>query len=214
MRFAEDPFEDGVMLWWPTTGVDQPWFEFESDDGVLPPEWRHFPSKASLDDFVRRDPGREPLTLPEPALDPSTAAKLRRQAEDDVRKAQAELREAKSRFAVDKARLDGLLRDATRSRVRDDDAELKKRRDALLAATAPSDQKSSEELVLRKRVEELTQENARLKAEHTGTGDDQCQLFSTRVEETPSKERPHASKRSGLRHLISARLSTTAHTLA
>ena len=45
--------------------------------------------------------------------------------------------------------------------MRDDDAELKKRRDAL-AATAPSDQKSSEEL-LRKRVEELTQENARLK---------------------------------------------------
>ena len=47
--------------------------------------------------------------------------------------------------------------------MRDDDAELKKRRDALLAATAPSDQKSSEELLLRKRVEELTQENARLK---------------------------------------------------
>ena len=138
-------------------------FEFESDDGVLPPEWRHFPSKASLDDFVRRDPGREPLMLPEPALDPHTAAKLRRTAEDDVQKARAELREAKSRFAVDKARLDGLLRDATRSRVRDDDAELKKRRDALLAATAPSDQKSSEELLLRKRVEELTQENARLK---------------------------------------------------
>ena len=84
--------------------------------------------------------------LPEPALDPHTAAKLRRTAEDDVQKARAELREAKSRFAVDKARLDGLLRDATRSRVRDDDAELKKRRDALLAATAPSDQKSSEEL--------------------------------------------------------------------
>ena len=104
-------------------------FEFEESEDL---EWRHFDGVAAVNDFVRRDPGREPLTLPEPALDPHTAAKLRRTAEDDVRKAQAELREAKSRFAVDKARLDGLLRDATRSRVRDDDAELKKRRDALL----------------------------------------------------------------------------------
>lgn len=137
-------------------------FEFESDDGVLPPEWRHFESKAALDDFVRRDPGREPITLPEAALTPRKSEKLRRNASEEVTKAQASLREAKSRFAVDKARLDGLLRDATRSNVRDDDIELKKRRDALLAATAPNDALSAQEVVLRKRVEELTQENARL----------------------------------------------------
>ena len=42
-------------------------FEFEERDE---PEWRRFDTAAALDDFVRRDPGCEPLVVPEACLTP------------------------------------------------------------------------------------------------------------------------------------------------
>ena len=109
-------------------------FEFEESEDL---EWRHFESAAAVNDFVRRDPGREPVVVPEAAMTQHDASRVRERAASDVARATEDLRRYRVASELERKQKDALLRDATASRVSRDQSALDRARDALLEATAP-----------------------------------------------------------------------------
>jgi len=115
--------------------------EYEDDDGDdgsdEPLEWVHFASQQALNDFVRRDPGREPIDLPDAALPPAEARRLASAARADVAAAEEAFRGYRIEAELRLKRSERALEAASASRVRDDASALDARRAALLAAAAP-----------------------------------------------------------------------------
>lgn len=88
-------------------------FEFE-ELGSL--EWLRFENLARLEDFVRRDPGSEPIELPEPVLTLTEARQVRERAELAVAKIADDFRKYRVQTEIQRKQREALHREATAMR--------------------------------------------------------------------------------------------------
>lgn len=88
-------------------------FEFEDRDAV---EWLRFDTLARLEDYVRRDPGSEPLEVPEPVLTVDEATRVRVDADRAVAGIADEFRKYRVQAEIERKQREALHREATAMR--------------------------------------------------------------------------------------------------
>ena len=96
-------------------------FEFFSDDDdddgdATSPSWVRFADVASLEDFVRRDPGTEPLEVPEPSMTQFEAKRLRESCEAAVARANDDFRKFRVQTEIERKRREANDREAAARR--------------------------------------------------------------------------------------------------
>lgn len=89
------------------------WVLFEYEERV---EWLRFESLARLEDYVRRDPGSEPLELPEQVLTVEEARRVKDEAEAAVSSVSDEFRKFRVQAEIQRKQREALHREATAMR--------------------------------------------------------------------------------------------------
>ncbi|KAJ8609475.1 hypothetical protein CTAYLR_005466 [Chrysophaeum taylorii] len=135
------------------------WLLLEFEEAL---EWRRFESEARLHDFVRRDPGSEPLEVPEPAMTIDDARDVREKAEQEVAKIADDFRKYRVQAEIQRKQREALHREETARRevlaTADKPPETNNNNNSKSASAREAEDRKK----LQSRVEELEAENEKL----------------------------------------------------